>query len=129
MSNQKAVEEDRQENKHTVLETSESDDIITADDKLWAALCYLIPIFAIIALNQEDKNSRPFIRFHAIQALVFSVVLLLLILIVSIVTFLVGSICTPLIWLITFWPAFDAYKGNYTNIPYVTEFIKNRGWI
>ena len=101
----------------------------TADDKLWAAIGYLIPIFAIIALNQDDKKNQPFVRYHAIQAIVFSIVLLLLILLVSVITFLVGSICTPLIWLITFWPAFDAYKGNYTRIPYVTDFIQGRGWV
>lgn len=102
---------------------------ITADDKLWAALCYLLPIFAIIALRREDKRWRPFVYYHAVQSITFSIVLWIIILFVSIITILFGSICTPLIWLTTLWPAYDSYKGNYTTIPYVTTFIKGRGWV
>lgn len=45
---------------------------ITSDDKLWAALGYPIPIIAIIALLMEEKKVRPFIKFHAVQSLVFT---------------------------------------------------------
>ena len=104
-------------------------DEISADDKLWSAIGYLLPIFAIIALFQEDKKERKFIHYHAVQAVVFGIILLLIILIVSVVTFLFGSLCAPLVWLITLWPSYDAYRGKYTDIPYVTGFIKNRGWV
>jgi hypothetical protein len=32
------------------------------------------------------------------------------------------------VWFVTFWPAFDSYKGNYTQLPVITNFIKNQGW-
>jgi uncharacterized membrane protein len=102
---------------------------ITADDKLWSAIGYLLPIFAIIALMRDDKKERPFIKYHAVQAIALSIVLWALILIVSIATFLFGSFCAPLFWLLTLWPSFDAYKGNYTKIPYVTAIIKKRDWV
>ena len=102
---------------------------ITADDKLWSAIGYLLPIFAIIALMRDDKKERPFIKYHAVQAIALSIVLWALILIVSIVTFLFGSFCAPLIWLFTLWPSFDAYKGNYTKIPYVTAILYKRSWV
>jgi len=98
---------------------------ITSDDKLWAALGYPIPLIAIIALILEDKKERAFIRFHAIQSLAFNIVLWVLIVLLSIPT--IG--CVSILWLITLWPAYDSYKGNYTEIPVVTNFIKKQGWV
>jgi uncharacterized membrane protein len=101
---------------------------ITSDDKLWAALGYPIPLIAIIVLLMEEKKNRPFIRFHAIQSIAFNVVLWVLIFLVSTVTLGFGAVCAPLLWLVTLWPAFDSYKGNYTEVPVITNFIKNQGW-
>ena len=102
---------------------------ITSDDKLWAALGYPIPLIAIIVLLMEEKKNRPFIKFHAIQSLVANVVLFVLIFVISAVTLGFGAICAPLLWFVTFWPAYDSYQGNYTEIPVVTNFIKNQGWV
>ncbi|MCD6401685.1 MAG: DUF4870 domain-containing protein, partial [Anaerolineales bacterium] len=102
---------------------------ITSDDKLWAALGYPIPLISIIVLFMEEKKDRPFLRFHAIQSIAFNVVLWVLILIVSAVTLGIGAVCAPLLWLVTLWPAFDSYNGKYTEIPVLTNFIKNQGWI
>ncbi|MFC1878483.1 DUF4870 domain-containing protein [Chloroflexota bacterium] len=102
---------------------------ITSDDKLWAALGYPIPLIAIIVLLMDDKKNRPFIKFHAIQSIAANVVLFVLIFIVSAVTLGIGAICSPLLWLATFWPAYDSYQGNYTEIPVITNFIKNQGWV
>jgi uncharacterized membrane protein len=102
---------------------------ITSDDKLWAALGYPIPLISIIALLMEEKKDRPFIKFHAVQSLAANVVLWVLIFIVAIVTLGIGSLCAPILWLVTLWPAFDSYNGNYTQIPVITDFIKNQGWV
>ena len=102
---------------------------VTSDDKLWSALGYPIPLIAIIVLFMEEKKDRPFLRFHAIQSIAFNVVLWVLILIVSAVTLGIGAVCAPLLWLVTLWPAFDSYNGKYTEIPVLTNFIKNQGWI
>lgn len=102
---------------------------ITSDDKLWAALGYPIPIIPIIALLMEDKKERPFIKFHAVQSLVFNIALWVIIFIISIVTLGIGAICAPLIWLITLWPAYEAYQEKYTELPVITNFIKNQGWV
>jgi uncharacterized membrane protein len=101
---------------------------ITSDDKLWAALGYPIPIIAIIVLFMEDKKNRPFIKFHAIQSIIFNIVLWVLIFIISAVTLGFGAICAPLLWLVTLWPAYDSYQGNYTELPVITNFMKNQGW-
>ena len=102
---------------------------ITSDDKLWSALGYPIPLVAIIVLLMEEKKARPFIKFHAIQSIAFNIVLWILIFIFSAVTLGFGAICAPLLWLVTLWPAYDSYQGKYTEIPVITNFIKNQGWV
>ena len=101
---------------------------VTSDDKLWSALGYPIPLVAIIVLLMEEKKTRPFIKYHAVQSLVFNVVLWVLIFVISAVTLGFGAICAPLLWLVTLWLAFDSYKGNYTQLPVISNFIKNQGW-
>jgi len=102
---------------------------ITNDDKLWSALGYPIPLISIIVLLMDEKKARPFIKYHAVQSLVFNVALWVLIFIVSAVTLGFGAICSPLLWLITLWPAVKSYQGEYLEIPVITNFIKNQGWV
>jgi uncharacterized membrane protein len=102
---------------------------ITSDDKLWAALGYPIPIIAIIVLFMEDKKDRPFIKFHAIQSIAFNVILWVVALVVSTVTLGIGAICVPLLWLVSFWPAYESYQGKYLELPVITNFIRNQGWV
>ena len=100
---------------------------ITSDDKLWAALGYPIALIAIIVLLMEDKKNRPFIRYHAIQSLGFNVVLFIIMILLSVTV--VAACFAPLLWFVTFWPAYDSYKGNYTELPVITNFMRNQDWI
>lgn len=102
---------------------------ITNDDKLWAALGYPIPIVAILALLMEEKKDRPFVKFHAVQSIVFNVAIWVIIIVLSAVTLGIGAVCAPIVWLVTLWPAFDSYNEKYTEIPLITDFIKNQGWV
>jgi uncharacterized protein len=101
---------------------------VTSDDRLWSALGYPIALIAIIMLLMEEKKARPFIKFHAVQAIAFNVVLWVVIFVMSFVTLGFGALCVPLLWLVTLWPAIDSYRGNYTQIPVITNFIKKQGW-
>ena len=99
---------------------------ITQDDRLWAALAWipitpLWPIFAIVALLLEDKKDRPFIRFHAVRSLVTGVILIPL----SIVT----CGCAAVIYIVFFYWAYLAYQGQTVEIPFVTGFARNQGWV
>ena len=48
---------------------------VTDDDKLWALLSWIFaPLIPIIVLLLEDKKNRPFIKYNAMQALIFSVI-------------------------------------------------------
>ncbi len=100
---------------------------ITSDDKLWAALGYPIFIIALIMLFIEGKKDRPFIKYHAVQALALNVALWVVVIILSFIP-VVGCI-TPIVWLIMLWPAFLAYQGKYFEVPVVTKFLRDQHWI
>ena len=99
---------------------------ITSDDRLWSALGYPIVLIAIIMLLLEEKKTRPFIKFHAVQSIILNIILFVLMIILGITV--VGAICAPLLWLVTLWPAIDSYRGNYTQIPVISNFVRNQGW-
>ena len=94
---------------------------VTSDDKLWALLSYLFPIIAIIVLLMEDKKARPFIKFHAVQSIAVSVAIA----IISAVTLGCGGI----LFLAMIWWGIEAYNGKMVEIPFITNFIKNQGWV
>ncbi len=104
-----------------------TDTNITSDDKLWAALGYPIFIIALIMLFVEGKKDRPFIRFHAVQALALNIVLWVVIIILSVTVVL--AICDPILWLVMIWPAILAYQGKYFEVPVVTKFLRDQHWI
>lgn len=114
------------ENVEPTPEMPTSSSEINSDDRLWGALSYFT-IIAIIMLLMEDKKSRPFIKFHAVQAIAFAVVLAILSLVIGFIPF-VGCI-TPFFWLILIWPAIGAYQGKYVEVPVVTNFIRGQGWV
>ena len=95
----------------------------TDDDRLWAALAWipispLWPIIAIILLLVPEKQERPFIRYHAILALITGLVGILL-----------SFLCVGVIILLAmFYYAFRAYQGEWVTVPWVTDFVKNQGW-
>jgi len=100
---------------------------VTQDDKLWSALGYPVPLIALIMLLMEEKKVRPFIKYHSIQSLALNLVLWVVMLIASVTV--VGVFCLPVLWLVTLWPAIDAYKGNYMELPVLTNFLKSQNWI
>ena len=100
---------------------------VTNDDKLWAALGYPIPFVALVVLFMEDKRARPFIKYHAVQSLALWVVYTVVSIILGITV--VGGICVPVLWLVFLWWAYQAYQGQRFEIPVVTNFIKNQGWV
>jgi len=99
----------------------------SSDDRLWALLAYILsPIVPIIALLMEEKKSRPYIRFHSVQALVLGVINLVLGLVLSATIVLA---CIPLfIWLYMIYLGVLAYQGKPFTVPFLTDFIKKQGW-
>ena len=101
---------------------------ITDDDKLWALLSYIFtPLIPIIMVLLEDKKARPFIKYHAIQALVFGAVYVILSTVLSFV--FIGCIIGLAGLGYSIYLGVKAYGGEYVEIPVVTEFCKGQGWI
>ena len=98
----------------------------TQNDRLWAALSWIPispvwPILAIVALLMESTKNRPFVRYNAIVSIATGIVSI----IITIVTFGLGA----LLFLVFFYWAYKAYQGEMVNIPVLTNFCKNQGWI
>lgn len=109
---------------------------ITENDKLMAAISYPIPLLAIIILLVENMRSRAFQKYHAIQSLAANVALWIIIIILSCILGLVtafvggcGGFLPLLLWFITLYWAYLSYQGQYFDIPVLTDFIKNQGWV
>lgn len=93
---------------------------INDSDKLWALLSMVFaPLVGIIALLMEDKKSRPFIKYYAVQSIVLGVLSILL-----------SGICIGvLVWVYGIYIGIKAYSGEYVQIPVITDFCKGQGWI
>jgi uncharacterized membrane protein len=112
---------------------------ITSDDKLWAALGYPIFIIALVMLFVEGKKNRPFIKYHAVQALALNVVVWVVEIILGIlssalaaVTLGIGGVIScisPVLWLLLLWPAVLAFQGKYFEIPVITKFLRDQHWV
>ena len=87
----------------------------------WIPITPLWPIFAIVALLLDDKKDRAFIRYHAILSMVTGVILIPL----SIIT----CGCAALIYIVFFYWAYVAYQGDTVEIPFVSNFARNQGWV
>jgi uncharacterized membrane protein len=100
---------------------------IDSNDKLWAALSYPIGIIAVVILLVESMKERPFQKYHAVQALAVNVILVILSIVLGWTVILA---CVPmLLWLVTLYWAYQAYQGEYFEIPGLTPFLKGQGWL
>lgn len=101
---------------------------VTDQDKLMAAIAWVIPILAIVILFVEDMKNRPFQKYHAVNSLIFSVAFFVILSILSVVTFGFGG-CLGILWFVVIYWAIKAYQGEWVEVPVVTNFAKKQGWI
>lgn len=116
------------------------------NDRVLALVGYLVPVVALVVLLTE-MGLRRFVRYHAVQALVYvgmvAVVwfaLALLTAFAALVTFPIGGIGGYFVglWLLLAMLAagvvallygLQAYQGKYLEIPWVTSFARQQGWL
>ena len=101
---------------------------ITDQDRLMAALAWIIFPLAIVILLVEDMKNRPFQRYHAVNSLAFALIFFVVVSIISVVTFGCGSILVVLGLVVFYW-AYQAYQGVWVEVPYLTDFCRKQGWI
>ncbi len=101
---------------------------VTDDDRLWALLSWILtPIVPIIVLLLEDKKARPFIKYHAVHALIVGGIGYLISVVLS--TLLVGCLLGLALFVYLVYLAIQAYNGQWVTVPLVTDFIKDQGWL
>lgn len=112
----------------TVVEETTPNLEITDDDKLFALLAYIFsPIVPLVLLFVEEKKNRPFIKYHTVQSLMYGVVLFVLTFILS---FFIIGVCLGLVGFgIQVYFGIKAYQGEMFEIPVLTNFAKQQGWM
>ncbi len=90
--------------------------------KLLAALGYVFWIPALIAILIDPYKEEKFVKFHAIQALVFGVALYAIAAVLS--TVLIGCLIYPIGFIYQIYLAVKAFGGQYVEIPVIYGFIK-----
>lgn len=100
---------------------------ITQDDKLWALLSYIFaPLIPLIMLLIEEKKNRPFLKFHAVQALILGIVEMVLYLVLGWI--FVGFCLGLALFGYMIYLGVKAYGGETINVPVVTDMIKKNNW-
>ena len=96
---------------------------ITSDDKLWALLSWLFWPIAVIVLFMNDKKSRPFIKYNAVNSLALNVIAWGS----SIIA--IGACLGPLAFIYSVVLGIQAYQGKWVTMPFLTDFVKKQGWV
>ena len=116
-----------------VLQSVEpQDQDIDDNDRLMAALAYLLWFLgSAIILLSADMRARPYLRYHAMQALGLSTVLSVGSFVVLVMSFV--FCCIGLLLLIplaiTLYYAYEAYQAKYFRIPVITNVMASEGWL
>lgn len=118
----------------------------SSDDRLVSALAWLsmvilqLPIVSIVQLLSVTNRERPFQRHHAVTSLLFyaggivyEIVAGIAYVILGLLTLGIGFAC---LWVIFFVPhlfglyfALQAYNGKRVELPGLSSFGRNQGWI
>ncbi|MGC9359441.1 MAG: DUF4870 domain-containing protein [Anaerolineae bacterium] len=116
----------------------------SSDDKLWCGLSYfsqfVVPVvLPLILLLGEQTKEKEFIRHHAITslgllaaavvyeiaaAIIYSLIMLILPLLACILWLIFVVPIVPLVYY-----GIKALKGEYVEVPYLTEFLRKQGWL
>ena len=97
----------------------------TSDDRLWALIIYILApwISLFMLIFMRDQETSPFLSYHTIQALAWGVSWIVL-------TALGIGICLfPFIIIYSVYLGIKAYRGEVFEIPLLTRFLLNMGWI
>ena len=97
----------------------------TSDDRIWATLAYIfspwISLFMLVFMKNQKTSA--FLKYHSTQALVWGFSWIIL------SAFGVGICLFPFVLIYSIYLGIKAYSGELVQIPFVTNFIRNQGWI
>ena len=124
-----------------ITDDADADD----NDKLWSLAAYIsqmiVPVIVpVIMLLIEPNKNRPFQKYHAAQSLGFLVATFVYEILAGIVFSVLTAItlgCLALVlWVLFLLPiipaiyyGYLAYQGKRFEIPYLTKFMGEQGWL
>jgi|WetSurMetagenome_2_1015567.scaffolds.fasta_scaffold51025_2 uncharacterized membrane protein len=118
----------------------------SSDDRLMSALAWLtlvllqLPIVSVIQLLSPTTKDRPFQRNHAITSLLFFAAAMVYEVVAAIVYMILGALTLgcgyACLWVIFFLPhalglyyALQAYNGKTIELPVLSNFGRQQGWM
>lgn len=96
------------------------------DSKLWAALCYVLPLLMGIVVLLTDKKNDKFVLFHAWQSILSSIGIWAVMFVFAFVTLGFGAVCMPVVWLGFLWLGYRAYQGERFLLPVFGEYAEKQ---
>jgi len=96
---------------------------LTSEDKLWSLLSWIIWPIAVIVLFMDDKKSRPFIKYNAVNSLALNVVAW------GSTIIAIGACLAPLAFIYSIVLGIQSYQGKTVTVPVLTDFVKKQHWI
>lgn len=114
---------------------------VAPNDKTMGALSYILPfIGSAIVLLSESNKARPFQKFHAVQGLGLAVAYVIYQIVAAIVGAVLGGLSGGLLCCVTtvlpllplapmVYYAYQAYQGQVFDIPFLTDFMVQQGWL
>ena len=114
---------------------------VPSNEKTMGALCYILPIIgSAIVLLSESNKVRPFQKYHAVQGLGLVAVYVIYQIVAAIVGAILGGLSGGLLCCVTtvlpllvlvpmIYYAYQAYQGKVFDIPWLTEFMIQQGWL
>jgi uncharacterized membrane protein len=118
----------------------------SSDDRLMSALAWLtlvllqLPIVSVIQLLSPTTKDRPFQRHHAITSLLFFAAAIVYEVVAGIIYTILGALTLgcgyACLWVIFFLPhalglyyALQAYNGKTIELPALSNFGRQQGWL
>lgn len=103
----------------------------TDDEKTKGALAYVLGLLTGIIVLLIGGDSK-FLKFHAWQSIIGSIVLGVIFFIISIIVSVVmlgfGALCMPilgvLVWIYFLYGAYMVYSGKDFRMPYLADFVE-----
>lgn len=96
-----------------------------SDDRIWALLAYIfapwVSLFMLVFMRNQKIS--PFLKLHTTQALVWGFSWIIL------SALGVGICLFPFVLIYSIYLGLKAYRGELIEIPFITSFIRNQGWI
>ena len=103
---------------------SEMNEEVSRRDRLYAALCLAtVGVMGLVALYRADLRSRPFVRYHAVHSIALGFIVILIGL-----PGITACLTLPA-WLALLFLAFRTYNGVTLVVPFLTDLLKNQGWV